>query len=223
VEWFSHIWLTSVSLFLKKSSWSWPHVLPKHVGDHSTIKVLQYLLTYSMEQNPSSEAKRFSASQAIPYILWNPKVHYRICNCPPPVSILSRIDPVHTPTSHFLKIHLNIIFRCASIKLKFSRWPWIHFMHLINAKNMERITMGSAFYQMLPAFRNRFAFFGRSPDFARLSFWLEQRWSTGGMILTGKNRSTDWQTCLRATLSANDSDLERPVIEPGPPRWQVGD
>ena len=37
-----------------------------------------YLLTYSMQQSPSWEANRFSASQEIPRILWNPKVHYRI-------------------------------------------------------------------------------------------------------------------------------------------------
>jgi hypothetical protein len=71
--------------------------------------VITYLVTYSMEQSPSWEANRFAASQGIPRILLNPKVHCRIHNFPPPVSILSQPNPVHTPKSHLLKIHPNII------------------------------------------------------------------------------------------------------------------
>jgi hypothetical protein len=62
-----------------------------------------------MEQSPSWEANLFAVSQEIPRILWNPKAHYHIHNCQPPVRILSQLDPVHIPTCYLLKIHLNII------------------------------------------------------------------------------------------------------------------
>ena len=68
-----------------------------------------HVIPFSMEQRPSWEANQFSASQEIPCILLNPKVHYGIHKCPPPVLILSQLDPVHTLISHFLKIYLTII------------------------------------------------------------------------------------------------------------------
>jgi hypothetical protein len=58
------------------------------------INILTYLLH---AESPSGEANQFSASQKIPSILWNPKVHYCIYKGPPPVPILIQINPVHAP------------------------------------------------------------------------------------------------------------------------------
>ena len=62
-----------------------------------------------MVQSPSWEANWFAASQEIPRISRNPKVHYRTHKCPPTVPILGQPNPVHIPTSHLLEIRRNII------------------------------------------------------------------------------------------------------------------
>jgi len=67
------------------------------------------LITYSTVQSPSWEANWFAASQEIPPISRNPKVHYRTHKRTPPVSILGQPNPVRIPTSHILEIHPNII------------------------------------------------------------------------------------------------------------------
>ena len=63
----------------------------------------------SVLQSPPWEANWFAASQEIPRISRNPKVHYRTHKRPPPVSILGQSNPVHIPTSHLLEISSNII------------------------------------------------------------------------------------------------------------------
>jgi hypothetical protein len=65
-------------------------------------------LTNAMEQSPYWQANRFSSSQEIPRILWNPKVPYRTRKSPPPVPTLSQISPAQYRPSYSLKIHFNI-------------------------------------------------------------------------------------------------------------------
>jgi hypothetical protein len=65
-----------------------------HFKNRNTC-LLNYLLTYSMEQSPSCEASQFPGSQEIPHILWNVKVHYCMHMCLSPVPILCQLDPVH--------------------------------------------------------------------------------------------------------------------------------
>ena len=82
---------------------------PGYIAARSVSHLLTYLLTYSIVQSPYWEANWFVASQEIPPISREPKVHYRTHKRPPPVSITDQPNPVHIPTSHLLKIHPNII------------------------------------------------------------------------------------------------------------------
>ena len=66
-------------------------------SQYTTLRIIDYLLTYSMVQSPSWEANWFAASQEITHISQNPKVHYRTHKRPLPVSILDQPNPVHIP------------------------------------------------------------------------------------------------------------------------------
>ena len=98
--------------------------------------------TYSMVQSPSWEANWFAASQEIPRISRNPKVHYRTHKRPPPVSILGQPNPVHITTSHLQEIHSNIIHPSTtrsplwSLSLRFPQQEPIHPPLLTHTRHM---------------------------------------------------------------------------------------
>jgi hypothetical protein len=68
---------------------------------------LTYVLAYLLHAAVLLEKLTGSAaSQEIPHILCNPKVHYRTHKCPPPLPILSQKYPVPTTPSHLQKIYV---------------------------------------------------------------------------------------------------------------------
>jgi len=62
-----------------------------------------------MEHNPSWETNQPSASQEIPRILWNLKVHCHVYKHLSPVPIPNHSNPVHACPSHFFKINFTSI------------------------------------------------------------------------------------------------------------------
>jgi hypothetical protein len=71
--------------------WGYVVIVCSRGFGHQVLLYVVYImkLTNSMEQSPSWKANRSSASQQIPCILWNPKVHYFIYKSLPPLPILS--------------------------------------------------------------------------------------------------------------------------------------
>ena len=79
-----------------------PHAQP--ISFFSILSPAQYWM-----RSTGYLANWFAASQEIPRISRNPKVHYRTHKGPPHVSILGQPSPFHIPTSHHLEIYPNII------------------------------------------------------------------------------------------------------------------
>ena len=70
------------------------------------LLLLTYLLT-AWSRVHLEKLTGFAANQEIPRILWKPKVHYRTHKRPPPVPILSQLQPVPTTPNKVIYVWRN--------------------------------------------------------------------------------------------------------------------
>jgi len=84
-------------------------------------------------------------------MLVSPKVHCLIHKSQPHVRIPSQLDPVHAPTSHFLKIHLNIILPSTPRSSKWSLFLMFHHQNPVYASPPTHTS-----YMPGPSYSSRF-------------------------------------------------------------------
>jgi hypothetical protein len=115
------IWGYSAIYTRSEKVWHHPVQLLMHTsGSHGHLPSCKYSVasfffwcTYNLlttkELSPSWEGTNCAATQELPNILWNPKVHYHVHKSLSMVPILRQINPVHTTPSYIYKIRSNII------------------------------------------------------------------------------------------------------------------
>jgi len=115
--------------------------------------LVKHLIIYSMKHSPAWEANRFSASQEIPRILFNPKVQYCIHSCPSPVHLLRHLDPVHAqhPTSWnsilILYTHLRLGLPSGlSLSFRFPQQNPVYGSPLPHTRYLPRPTFSTQFW-----------------------------------------------------------------------------
>jgi hypothetical protein len=93
--------------------------------------LLTYFQTYCMKHSPPWDFNLSSGNQEIPHILWTPKVHYCIRQCPPTFRILSQIYVVQAPHSttwisiFILFSNIYLIHKVISVPQDSPPKPWI--------------------------------------------------------------------------------------------------
>jgi len=99
-------------------------------------RLLTYLLTYSTEQSLFEKLIGFQQVQKFPWFYGTRMFITAFTIARPAVPTPNQLDQVHTPTSHFLKTHLNIILPSTPGSFKWSlsfRFPHqnpVHTSHL---------------------------------------------------------------------------------------------
>ena len=107
------------------------HYAAGHIDLVAQILLVASHVTNSMEQSSSSEST--TASQEIPYLLWNLKLQYHVHKNLSPVPIPSQINPVHDLSFDVLKACFNIILPSTTRSSKCSlslMFPTKRYMHL---------------------------------------------------------------------------------------------
>jgi hypothetical protein len=94
-----------------KTAWNLEDFSKESYGSKRAVlsTMIMNLLNSLMELSSSSEAVSCVATQELPSILCNPKVHYRVHKSPPLVRILRQIYPVHIIPSYLSRIRFNTV------------------------------------------------------------------------------------------------------------------